>query len=67
MNINIRKHIKDNFKGADKSEIKNTIEASIEEQEELTLPGLGVFMEIIWNNSDENGKNYLLDTLKKGL
>ena len=46
MNIDIRKHILNNFKGADKSEIKASIEASLEKKEEITLPGLGVFFEV---------------------
>lgn len=67
MNIDIRKHIKDNFKDADNSELKNTIEASIVEHDELTLPGMGVFMETIWESSDDEGKEFIISTLKKGL
>lgn len=67
MNIDIRSHIKNNFKDADISEIKSSITASIEENDEITLPGLGVFFEILWTNSDENSKEYILNTLKKGL
>lgn len=67
MNIDIRKHILNNFKEADSSEIKASIEASIEKKDEITLPGLGVFFEILWNNSDENSREYILNTLKKSL
>lgn len=63
MNIDIRNHIKDNFKDSDISEIKASIEASIEEKDEITLPGLGVFFEILWNNSDESSREYILSTL----
>ena len=54
MNIDIRKNIIDNFKGASTDEIKTSITSSIEEKEEVTLPGLGVFFELLWKNSDEN-------------
>ncbi len=67
MNIDIRKHIISNFKDADVSEIKTSIEASIKEKDEITLPGLGVFFEVLWANSDENSKEYILNTLKNSL
>ena len=67
MNIDIRQHIKDNFKDAEIDEIKNLIEASIKEKDEITLPGTGVLFELLWNNSDENSKEYILNTLKDAL
>lgn len=67
MNIDIRKHIKDNFKGAEIDEIKASIESSIKERDEITLPGIGVFFEILWEYSDESSKDYILNTIKKGL
>lgn len=63
----IRNHIINNFKDATKDEFKTSIEASIKENDEITLPGLGVFFEIVWNNSDENSKEYILNTLKKSI
>jgi len=67
MNIDIRKHIKDNFKDSDIEEIRNSIEASINEKEEVTLPGIGVFFEILWEKSNEENKKYILNTLKDAL
>lgn len=67
MNIDIRKSIKNNFSNSNVEEIKTSIEDSIKDNDEITLPGLGVFFEILWNNSDEENKNYILDTIKKGL
>ena len=65
MDIDIRKSIKNNFKGSNIDEIKNSIEESIIDNDEITLPGLGVFFEILWNNSDDTKKDYILQTLKK--
>ena len=65
MNIDIRKHIKNNFKKADIDEFKTSIDESIKQKEEVTLPGLGVFFEILWINSDESKKEYILNTLKE--
>lgn len=67
MNINIRTHIKNNFKDSDIKEIKDSIISSIKENDEITLPGLGVFFEILWNNSDDKDKDNIIKTLKKGL
>lgn len=67
MNIDIRKHIKKNFREAQIDEIKASIESSITEHDEITLPGMGVFFEILWEFSDDASKEYILNTLKKGL
>lgn len=67
MNIDIRNHIKNNFKDAELDEIQASIESSISEHDEITLPGMGVFFEILWEYSDEASKQYILNTLKKGL
>lgn len=67
MDINIRESIINNFKESDIEEIKESIEESISDKEEITLPGLGVFFEILWMNSNDTKKDYILQTLKKGL
>ena len=67
MNIDIRKHIISNFKDSEIDEIKASIEASIKEKDEITLPGLGVFFEVLWTNSDDNNKDFILNTLKNSL
>jgi len=67
MEIDIRTNIIKNFQGADNNEIKQSIISSIEAKDEITLPGLGVFFEILWENSDENSHEYILETLSKGL
>ena len=67
MEIDIRKSIINNFKDSDIKGIKKSIEESIKDKEEITLPGMGVFFEILWNNSDDAKKDYILQTIKKGL
>jgi len=67
MNIDIRKSIINNFKGSNTDDIKSSIESSITDKDEITLPGLGVFFELLWNNSDDEHKNYILETIKKGI
>ena len=65
--ISIRKYIIDSFKNDNINEIKESIESSINEELEEALPGLGVFMEVIWKNIDEKKKNELLEILKTHL
>lgn len=67
MNIDIRESIKNNFKGSDINEIKDSIEESIKDADEITLPGLGVFFEILWNNSSKEDQETILKNIKKGL
>lgn len=66
-NINIREYIINNFKDDNENEIRESIEDSINEGLEEALPGLGVFMEIIWKNASENIKKELLEILKTQL
>lgn len=67
MNIDIRKYIKDNFRDSSIEDIKSSIESSIKEQDEVTLPGIGVFFEILWSNSNEEYQKYILDTIKNNI
>lgn len=63
----IRTYIKNNFKNSNINEIKTSIESSIKEKKEETLPGLGVFFEIAWTNSTDTFKNELLSLIKKNI
>ena len=39
----------------------------LKENDEITLPGMGVFFEILWQNTDESGKDFILNILKNSL
>lgn len=65
--IDIRNYIIENFKGDNENEIKQSIDDTIKEGLEEALPGLGVFMEIIWKNASEKQKKELLEILKTHL
>ena len=67
MDINIRESIKDNFKNASIDEIKASIESSISEGDEVTLPGVGVFFELLWNSSTDDEKDFILKKLESTL
>ena len=53
------------FKGDDYETLRRAIDESVASQDEVTLPGLGVFLEIIWENSDQELKNQLIDIIKR--
>lgn len=67
MNIDIRQSIKDNFKGASRDEIRASIVSSIDEGDEVTLPGIGVFFEVLWNSSNDDEKDFILKKLEESL
>ena len=64
MNLDIRSHIINNFKGDDTSVLKDAIEESIKNNDEITLPGMGVFFELVWQKSDEDMKKKILNILE---
>jgi small acid-soluble spore protein I (minor) len=67
MNIDIRKSIINNFKNNSKNDIKEAIISSMNENDEITLPGLGVFFEILWKNSNEEHQDYILNIIESNL
>ena len=65
MNIDIRKSIIDNFKNSSKDEIKESIISSLKMNEEITLPGMGVFFEILWQNCSNELKDEIINRILK--
>lgn len=65
--MGIREYIVNNFKDEDINGLNDAIEDSINEHEELTLPGLGVLFEILWNNSNADQKNNIKEIIYRGL
>lgn len=65
--MKIKDYIKENFKDDDVNTLRNTITECIMEQDEETLPGMGVFLELIWRGSDEKIKKSMLDILHSEL
>ena len=61
--LKIRDYIINNFKEDNKNTLRNTITECISDGDEETLPGMGVFLELIWNGSSEDIKKSMLDIL----
>lgn len=66
-NINVREYIINNFKNDSADDIRESIDSSIDSHDEDPLIGLGVLFEIMWINSNEDEKVFILNNIKKGL
>jgi small acid-soluble spore protein I (minor) len=66
-NIDIRNAVLNNLKGTNHNEIELIIKDSIEKSEEVTLPGLGVLMEVLWKAADENLRNQITNIIANNL
>ena len=64
MNLHIRSHIINNFKEDDINTLRSAIDESIQNNDEITLPGMGVFFEIVWQDASEEMKNEILNILE---
>lgn len=60
MRLTIKEYIINNFKGDSGKEIFTAISESVKEDDELTLPGLGVFFSIVWQNASEGLKDEMI-------
>ncbi|CDO01682.1 small, acid-soluble spore protein I [Oceanobacillus picturae] len=67
MDLNLRKAILSNIATNDQSQLEATIVDAIQDGEEKMLPGLGVLFELIWNASDEQEKQEMIDALEQGV
>lgn len=67
VDLNLRKAILSNVSNNNAEELESTIVDAIQNGEEKMLPGLGVLFELIWQNSDENEKQEMINALEKGV
>jgi small acid-soluble spore protein I (minor) len=67
MNLNLRNAIIQNVSGNTQDQLQDTIVDAISNGEEKMLPGLGVLFEVIWQNSSNEDKQEMLQTLESGL
>ena len=63
--MSIREHIINNFKGDDYDSLQSAINESIESEDEVTLPGMGGFFEIVWQGADQRLKNEMMEIIKQ--
>lgn len=63
LNTSIREYIINNFRDSNVNEIRESIDESIINKDEITLPGLGVFFEILWKNSSDKLKEDIINII----
>ena len=61
--MNIRNYIRNNLSDCNEMDIRETILSSVNSNDEVVLPGLGVLFEMIWNGSNENQKKDIVEIL----
>ncbi len=67
MEIDIKNYIINNFKNDNIEQIRKSIDSSIKDNDDETLLGLGVFMGLIWNESDDDLKITILNMIKNAI
>lgn len=67
MNIDIRANVLEKIKNDDEQTIINTINESVITNDELVLPGLGVMLELFWNDLNDSEKMNIANIIKKNI
>jgi small acid-soluble spore protein I (minor) len=67
MDLNLRKAILSNIASNDQEQLEATIVDAVQAGEEKMLPGLGVLFELIWNQSDKQDKQGMIQALEQGV
>lgn len=67
MNIDIRANVIEKIKNDDEQTIINTINESVITNDELVLPGLGVMLELFWNDLNDSKKMNIANIIKKNI
>ncbi len=67
MELDIRKSIINKIKDDNEEEIASTINESVITNNELVLPGLGVLLELFWNELSNSEKMRIANIIKNNI
>ncbi len=67
MDLDIRKNVIGKIKNDDEHAIIATLNESVITNDELVLPGLGVMLELFWNELNENEKMNIANIIKRNV
>lgn len=67
MDLDIRKNVISKIKNDDEKSIITMINESVITNDELVLPGLGVMMELFWNNLNDSEKMNIANIIKNNI
>ena len=65
MNSEIKEYIINNLKDDEEKDIKDAILESINDNDEVTLPGLGVFFLLNWEEANDEEKDEIIKRIYK--
>lgn len=67
--LDVRKLVLNNLAGSSKEEVEGYIQETIDNREDDALPGMGILFEVVWQKSDQNEKdsmmNKIMETISK--
>lgn len=67
MDLDIRKNVISKIKNDNEKSIIAMINESVITNDELVLPGLGVMMELFWNNLNDSEKMNIANIIKNNI
>lgn len=67
MNFDIRQAIIDNISTNSNEHLESVVVDAMQTKEEKMLPGLGVLFELIWEHSNSENKQTMIDSLQNSL
>lgn len=65
--LNLRQAIMYKMQGADARDVEETISDAVATGQEKTLPGLGVLFEVLWQHSDPQTRQQMVNTIAEHL
>lgn len=65
--MSIQEHIIENFKNDDVNSITEAITSSVNDQDEIVLPGLGVLFKLCWQEANDDMKKNITQLIREGL
>lgn len=66
-NLSIMDYVVNNFKNSTESDIKSAIDMSTNNNDEEALPGMGVFLSILWKNCNDSMKKDITSVISKNI
>ncbi|TYP58485.1 small acid-soluble spore protein SspI [Thermosediminibacter litoriperuensis] len=65
--FDIRDLVIKNLAGSTKEEVEGYINETIQTKEEQALPGMGVLFEVVWQKSNDNERNSMMDKIMNAI
>lgn len=67
MDLDLRQAVLANLKNKSEELLQGMVETAIKDNEEKTLPGLGVVFEVIWQHTNTETQEAMIEALSKNI